>query len=87
MLQIMKERCGQCLFSKDAVVDNERRAELLRECERRDSHFVCHKSQLAKVGEIVCRGFYDTSSTNLIRIAGRLGAIEFVGDPTKVAAE
>ena len=23
MLQVMKERCGQCLFSKDAVVDNE----------------------------------------------------------------
>lgn len=81
MFRVMQERCDQCLFSPDKIVSNARRAELLRECKSRDCHFICHKASLAGGQDVCCRGFYDTQSTNLIRIAGRLGCIEFVPVP------
>lgn len=78
MFKVYAERCDQCLFSKDKIVSDARRTQILKDCRRRDSHFICHKSK-----DVCCRGFYDTQSCNLIRIAGRLGAIEFVPVPTQ----
>ena len=78
---VMKERCDQCLFGKDKIVSNARRAELLRDIKRRDSYFVCHKASIAGV-EIACRGDYDQNGCGQMgRIAGRLGAIQFVDEP------
>jgi hypothetical protein len=52
-------------------------AEILKDCVRNDTHFECHKGSIA--GEnIVCRGFFDNYSTNLIRIMGRLNGLQFV---------
>ena len=73
MFKVKEERCGECLFSKDKVVSNERRKDILSDCARNDSHFNCHKEE-----GVCCRGFFDTSSSNMIRISGRLGMIEFV---------
>lgn len=85
MLKVLKKRCDECLFSDARIVSKRRAAEVLKSCARNDSHFECHKGTM--VGEnIVCRGFFDTSSTNLIRIAGRLGAIDYVDVPDVVAA-
>lgn len=78
MFKVMQERCDQCLFSKNKIVSNVRRAQLLDECKRKDNHFICHKSE-----DVCCRGFFDTQTSQLIRIAGRLGAIEFVPVPTQ----
>lgn len=77
MFKVKKERCNECLFSKNKIVSDERRLELLSDCITNDSHFICHKASID--GEdICCRGFYDSSSSNLIRISGRLNMIEFV---------
>jgi hypothetical protein len=90
--RVAAERCDECLFSKDAIVDNARRREILSDCARRDAHFICHKFTLAamrlerdpeNVGQTCCRGFYDRNpaATNLMRIAGRLGMVEAVPLP------
>ncbi len=73
--KVCKEQCDQCLFSKHKIVSNARKREVLATCRQNDSHFVCHKTK-----DVCCRGFYDANpaASNLMRIAGRLGAVEFV---------
>jgi len=80
VFKVYETKCDQCLFSKDRIVSNSRRVEVLAECKRRDSHFICHKATLLNQ-DVCCRGFFDTQTSQLIRIAGRLGAIEFVPLP------
>jgi len=82
MLQVLKKRCPECLFSENKIVSDARRADIIKQCLRKDSHFVCHRSTM-QGGEAVCRGFYDSFSTNLIRVMGRLGGIEFIDVPGK----
>lgn len=86
--KVCAERCDQCLFSKTPIVSNARRRQVLDDCARRDTHFICHKHGHGSEDElhgqdVCCRGFYDADPgrTNLMRIAGRLGAIEFVPFP------
>ena len=76
-MKICEHQCNQCLFSPNRIVSASRKAQVLRECIKKDAHFICHKASI-KDQDVVCRGFYDRFSTNLIRIMGRLGAIEFV---------
>jgi len=77
MFEVKKERCDQCLYSKDKIVSNSRRKEIISGCRSSDSHFICHKSSM-EGGETCCRGFYDTESTNLMRISQRMGWIREV---------
>ncbi len=72
-LKICANPCSQCLFSKSRIVSADRKAEILTDCRRTDSHFVCHKTE-----DAVCAGFYKRFDTNLIRIMGRLGGLEFI---------
>jgi hypothetical protein len=75
--KVCERECSQCLFSSNRIVSSTRMAEVLRDCQRKDTHFVCHKASIE--GEnVACRGWYDRFSSNLSRIAGRLGVIEFV---------
>jgi len=75
-LRVMSKRCAECLMSDGKIVSDRRRASLLRECQRKGTYFLCHKGTIA--GEaIVCRGFYDTGSNQMCRIADRLGVVDF----------
>ncbi len=76
-MKVKKERCNQCLFSKNAVVSNRRKKDILNGCRKNDSYFICHKATI-EGEDICCKGFYDTQTSNLIRIMQRLGAVEFV---------
>lgn len=79
---VAKERCDQCLYGPEKIVSNARRKQILNDISRRDSWFVCHKSSIAGGHEICCRGDFDQrGGGQLGRIAGRLGAIEFVEVP------
>jgi len=82
--KVMSKQCDQCLFSKNKIVSDARMRQVLKECARTDTHFVCHKSSMVK-GTACCRGFYDRDpdASNLMRIAGKLGAVEFVKEPKK----
>lgn len=79
--KVMENRCDQCLYGPNKIVSNKRRAEIINEITRRDNHFVCHKATLA--GEnIACRGDWDQRGCGQLgRIAGRIGAVEFVPEP------
>lgn len=82
MFKVMREKCNECLFSGSKIVSDKRRRQVLSECRQSNSHFICHKATIA--GEsICCRGFYDTQTSNLMRIAQRLNAVEFVDEPVK----
>lgn len=78
-LKVCEKRCDRCLFSDAPLVSRARKSEILREAVRDQSYFVCHLHT-----ETVCRGFYDRmgNTSQLIRIAQRLGAVRFVGDET-----
>ena len=83
MFQVKKEKCDQCLFTENKIVSNKRRKEILKGCKVKDNHFVCHKSSIDEAngtgnGNVCCKGFYDTQSSNLMRISGRLGMVEMV---------
>lgn len=73
MLKVCEKKCDQCLFSKDRIVRPGRVADIISQCRAKDTHFICHKSD-----DVVCRGFYDTQTSQLIRIAQRLRMVEFV---------
>lgn len=77
MLKICKKPCNQCLFSDNKIVGDKRKAEIIRDCLSKDTHFECHKGTI-KGEQIVCRGWFDRYTSQMIRIAGRLNAIEFV---------
>lgn len=82
--QVCAKRCDECLFSNAKIVSDRRKAEVLRTCVKNDSHFVCHKfTKRDSDSQVCCRGFYDRDigATNPMRIAGRLGAVEFVELP------
>ena len=77
MLEVKKKCCNLCLFSKNKVVSDKRKKQLLDDIEREGSYFACHEST-AVGGTCVCRGFYNTETANIIRISQRLNMIEFV---------
>lgn len=79
-LKVCAKQCDQCLFSKDRIVSSNRMKDILNDCRRQDTHFVCHKSSM-EGGSVCCKGFYDTQTSNLIRIMQRLNGIEFVEVP------
>jgi hypothetical protein len=53
----------------------------MQEIAKEQSYFVCHKATI-KGKETCCRGFYDGTGhrSQMIRIAERLGIIEFVNE-------
>lgn len=90
-LRIASSPCNECLFSKNKVVSDERRDDILAECAEDDSHFICHKFTLAvwlgqltdEQANVCCNGFYrnDPNATQWMQIAGRLDLIRFVDLP------
>lgn len=79
MFKVASKCCNQCLFSPNKIVSDRRKASLLKEIVQEQSFFECHKSTM-NGGGTCCRGFYEKFGhhSQMIRIAERLGAIEFV---------
>lgn len=77
MFKVKKKCCVECLFGANKIVSDESKASILMDCARNDTHFICHEGTIA--GEdICCRAFYNTGTSNLIRISQRLNMIEEV---------
>lgn len=74
MFKITKERCAECLFSKDKIVSDKRRSQVLKQCQREDAHFICHKATI-RGEEVCCAGFHEAFPHvgSLHRIASRMG--------------
>jgi len=75
--QVMAERCDQCLFSPNRIVDSKRMADVLAECKETDSHFVCHKATIKAMGPVCCRGYFDEipAPATIVQLAKRFEAV------------
>lgn len=78
--KVYAERCAQCLFSKDKIVSDERRKDLLAHIKDTGRWFECHKASL-RDERICCKGFYDSGASKDVELARQLGLIEFVPLP------
>lgn len=74
-MKVCANKCSQCLFSDQKIVSDNRRKQILRGLRSSDGYFICHKSPEGI--EHVCHGSY-LQMPQMVRIAGRLGMIEFV---------
>lgn len=85
---VRHERCDECLLGPNHITIPGRREAILRKCLRDDTHFECHKGTL-RGKQLCCRGFFDQFEGvgQLLRIAGRLGAIKFVDDEHQEVAD
>lgn len=85
--KVYKEYCNNCLLSPDRIVSPQAAKEIIKDCTNEQSYFVCHKASM-KDKEVCCKKFYDElgHTSQMIRIAERLNAIEFVEqeDDTKL---
>lgn len=82
MIEVQKSKCNQCLFTKNKIVSNARKKDIIETCINNRTHFICHKDQLSGDGrdELVCRGYYDKLGhhSQMIRICERINMIKFV---------
>ena len=79
-LRVSSKVCDECLFTKNKIVDDERKREVLQECRTKGTYFICHKFTLA--GEpAVCRGFFNTEKNMPCQVAERLGIVVYVDPP------
>lgn len=79
-LLVCEKLCDQCLFSKNKIVSDARREDILNESRRNGTYFLCHKSTIAGRA-VVCRGFFETERNQACQVAARLGLVEFT-EPT-----
>lgn len=78
-LLVAENPCEHCLFGKSPVVRKGRKGQIIKDCLKRDTHFLCHVPQVTGDStEVVCRGFYERYPTQMIRIAQRLNMVFFV---------
>jgi len=79
--KVAKTSCKQCLFSKNKIVSDDRKQEVLDSIDD-GSHFTCHLA--SRCGQdVCCRGFYDRNLNLKVRLAKLLeysnpGFVEFV---------
>jgi len=71
---VAANKCSDCLFSANKIVDNTRRNNILQHCLENDTYFECHKGTIAGL-HICCRGFYNSTygdSVTPVQLAKRL---------------
>lgn len=77
-MRACSEKCNQCLFTKDKIVSDECKAELLRELKHNGKHFFCHKGTI-KGENIICKGSIEAGfNIDLFNAAQAMGMIKYV---------
>ena len=75
---VQKKCCGQCLFSKNKIVSDERKAEILSDCKENNNHFECHKATIAGK-KATCHAFYKKHTNPVLSaLFEQMGEVEFV---------
>lgn len=75
--EVMTEQCDQCLYGPNKIVSDARRKQTIREMTQKDCHFICHKATI-EGRNVCCRADYDRRPSQMVRIAERLGVVNFV---------
>ncbi len=77
---VRKTRCSERLYSKNKIVDDERKEEIIADIKERDDHFICHQSMI-KGFKTQCRGDYDRQpNSRAPRMAKIMGIFHFVDE-------
>lgn len=71
--RVMAHRCDQCLFSRSAIVDEERKASVLADTAAAGTFFQCHKATIGGLEGGCCRAFFDIAEEGLAVAVKRLG--------------
>lgn len=75
---VQKRMCNQCLFTKNKIVSDERKAGLLDDCKKNNNHFECHKATIAGK-HATCHAFYKQCTNSVIsEMLERAGLVNFV---------
>jgi len=75
--RVQRKMCNQCLFSKNKIVSDKRKAQLLKECRDNNNHFICHKATI-KGERVTCRAFYDKcTNIQISQLLESIGEIQF----------
>ena len=85
-LKVAHKRCDQCLFGPNKIVSESRKRSILRDCDRDQTHFLCHKGTL-RGDEVVCAGFAEAQKrgehySKVLAFALYLGATERIDAET-----
>lgn len=82
--EIMAKDCGECLFTRNRVVNTQRARQIIADTRREDAPFLCHKATIAG-RSVTCHGsLRDTGGGQIGRIATRLGRVRWI-DPSTMA--
>ena len=81
VFQVCEKQCAQCLFTKARIVSDARAKEVIADCEKKGTYFVCHKGSLAGNNQLCCRGFFDNVETTVTALAKELGLVRYVPVP------
>jgi len=81
-LKVYKTSCKECLLSKNRIVSSQRAKEIISDCKKKQTHFICHKATIENK-EILCKSFYDKFGhfSQMVRIAERLNFVELIEQP------
>jgi hypothetical protein len=72
--RVLAERCNECLYGPNAVVDSRRRREIIKDLYDEDGWFCCHKASLVGRDVVRCRGDFDArQGARCDRLAKALG--------------
>jgi hypothetical protein len=75
---VQRKKCSQCLFTKNKIVSDQARDEILKSCKDNNNNFICHKATIKGL-KVVCSGFYKSQNIpEISKMLEDLGEIEFV---------
>ena len=80
-LHVRATQCGNCLYSKDRLVDGARARDITAETRAEvGSSFVCHRSQVSDEPEAVCSVWFDRFADEdpIMRLAQTMGIVQRV---------
>lgn len=78
-IRVFDKCCDECLFSSKKIVSEERKKQVLEDCERQETFFICHKSSM-NGDRIACHGFRKSGiACQPLQVAERLEKLGFSG--------
>lgn len=73
---VRAKQCDQCLYTRNKIVSDARRDEIIETCNTTGGPFLCHKGSLVDQ-DIVCRGHFEANDSLAVRLAKMLDYYEF----------
>lgn len=87
-VHVRAHNCGNCLLSKDRLVDGPRARQIIEATRASDGgHFVCHRNQVSDEPEAICAAWYDRfgGESVILRLAEAMGVVKRVPGPEQAS--